>query len=237
MQKQKLRLLAVSIASLTIIAGIAAYFSSSDMVTNSFEASALRIRIQEPSWHDNPTIVPDQQVDKDPYILNTDETPAYVFLLVTVPAQEVSVEDDQPDADKGKLLGDEPQNVPLFRFINSSGEYTADPFSTEQCYNGGWYFMEMTPVTDDSGTVRDYTYLYAYTGDNQGNTMAVLNPGERTATPLFNKVLFCNAREDDTLPGSRQTIGIEALGIQTEHLRSSGQTETEAEIIWQYLKK
>ena len=237
MQKHRLRLLAASIASLTIVAGIAAYFSSGDMVTNSLDAAALRIRIQEPSWQNNPAIVPNQKVDKDPYIRNTDETPAYVFLQVTVPAQDVGIEDDQPDADKGKLLTDDPQSVPLFRFINSSGDYTDDPLSPDQCYNSGWYFMEMTQIKDASGAVLDYTYLYAYVGDNGGSTLEVLNPGKQTKTPLFNKVLFCNAREDDSLPGSLQTIGIEAFGIQTEHLKSSGQTETEAESVWQYLKK
>ena len=90
---------------------------------------------------------------------------------------------------------------------------------------------------NSANDVSSYTYLYAYVGDNSGNTMAVLKPSQKTAAPLFNKVIFCNAREDDELPGSQLNIQIDVFGIQTDFLKSSDETETEAEKVWRYLKK
>ncbi len=130
-------------------------------------------------------------------------------------------------------------SVPLFRFVDSAGAYAADPLETAQNCNSGWYLMQNYPAeeTDSTGRVTGYTYLYAYTGSNSGSEMEVLEKNQQTTTPLFNKVLFCNAREDDTLPGSRQNIRIEVFGIQSDHLKASDVTETDAEAVWQYLAK
>ena len=235
MEKFKLKMLAVSLTALTAIAGITAFFTSGDQVTNSFEAASLQIKVIEPNWKDNVVIVPEQKIDKDPYIVNTNSVSAYVFMKVTVPAQEVIIEQATGDADKGTYS--DQTVVPLFRFINGSGEYTTDQFSTAQCINSGWYLMPDHPQENrnDAAEITGYTYLYAYTGVNQDNTMSVLEPSEMTTTPLFNQVLFCNAREDEDLSGSQQHIQIEVFGIQTNFLKSKDATETEAEKIWQYL--
>ena len=246
MKKNKLRLLAISLTSFTIIAGMAAYFSGKDEVTNTLEAATLQIRVVEPSWENNPIIVPEQKIDKDPYILNTNTTPAYVFMKVTVPAQEITLEDN--DENKGKVITTateqdaqtityQTHTVPLFRFVDIDGSYTIEQLSTEQQYNDGWYFLESNEIRNGSDEITGYTYVYAYTGENTESTMAVLKPGEQTSTPLFNKVIFCNAREDDDLSDSTQHIQIEALGIQADYLKSSDETETEAEVIWQYLTR
>ncbi|MBR0484013.1 MAG: hypothetical protein IJJ69_04435 [Oscillospiraceae bacterium] len=255
MEKQKIRLLALSLASLTAIASLIAYFTSNDVTTNTFGSTTLQIRVTEPHWKNNPTIVPEQKIDKDPYIVNTDQTPAYVFMQVTVPVQEVTLEQNSNDGDKGKKLTsvstvtDADGNssdvvnlthtVPLFRFITSADTYTDTPFSSSQLYNTGWYAMPSYPIenkNNENETV-SFTYLYAWTGNpNASNSqMAVLHPGETTTTPLFNQVIFCNAREDDSLAGSIQHIEIEVFGIQSEYLKSSDETETQAEKIWQYL--
>ena len=237
MQRSKIRLLALSLASFTVIAGITAYFTSGDEVTNSFEAASLQIKIEEPSWKNNPVIVPEEKIDKDPYIVNTNNTSAYVFMKVTVPAQEVIIENASVDTNKGKYSNT--AVIPLFRFVNSSGEYTTDQFSYTQLTNIGWYLMPDYPQqnVDSSDEVSSYSYLYAYTGNSGTNVMAALPPSQRTATPLFNEVIFCNAREDEDLSGSKQHIQIEVFGIQTDFLKSSDETETEAEKIWQYLAK
>lgn len=231
MDKGRIRLLAGAIAGLTVIAGIAAYFTSDDTVTNAFVASALNISIIEPNWVQDQTIVPEQQVVKDPYIVNTDNTPAYVFMEVTVPAVTVTVEESANNNSKGTALAE--KKVPLFRFVTKEGSYATDPLDTAQLTNTGWYRMAGYPKLTADGSA--YTYLYAYTGSGDGSNMAVLEPRTTTVKPLFNKVLFCNAREDDTLPGSRQKIDIKAYGIQSEHLKSSDETETDAEKIWQLL--
>ncbi len=224
MGKTKLRLLAASLAALAAIAGLAAYFTNSDTVTNVFPSSALRIQVIEPHWIDSPTIVPNQQVDKDPYIVNTDETPAYVFMQVTVPTRKVTVEKREEDAQKGTRIVTE--NVPLFHFHTQNSSYSdAELLTSLQDHNAGWYPMPGYP-TQQSDSL---TYLYAWTGSNQDNTMAVLEPDQKTDSPLFDQVLFCNAREDEQIPGSIQKIRIEVYGIQTEYLKSPTETETKAE--------
>ena len=233
MEKTKLRLLAASLAALAAIAGLAAYFTNSDTVTNVFPSSALRIQVIEPHWIDSQTIVPNQQVDKDPYIVNTDETPAYVFMKVTVPTRKVTVEKREEDAQKGTHFVTE--NVPLFHFLTQNSSYTeAELLTSLQHHNNGWYLMPGYPneLTEKTDTL---TYLYAWTGGNQDSTMAVLAPDQRTDFPLFDQVLFCNAREDEQLPGSIQKIRIEVYGIQTEYLKSPTETETTAEEVWKLL--
>ena len=245
MDRKRIRLLAASIAALAIIAGIAAFFTNKDLVTNVFQASRLRIKVIEPNWHPNPTIVPEQEIPKDPFIKNTEETSAYVFMEVTVPVATVTLEKnnyDNENNEKGKK--DRTALIPLFRFINSDtadDQDITDPENPAQEINKGWYPMPgyPKPNVNSSGETVSYTYLYAYTGadNNTDDTMAVLSPDETTTTSLFDKVKFCNAREDDTLPGSRQLIDIKAYGIQTEFLISPTQTENKAENVWQYLTK
>mgnify|MGYP007069876104 FL=1 len=252
MDRGKLRTLAITLGVFTIISGLMAYFTSGDVVTNSFSASTLQIKIIEPSWKPNQVIVPEQKVDKDPYIVNIDEVPAYVFMQVTVPAREIVVEENT-DGNKGKKITSNStitdddgsiatvthntHTVPLFRFINSAESYTSDQLSSEQKHNTGWYYMTTTENKNSSGKVISYTYLYAWTGDNSDDTMAIVYPSQTTNTPLFNKVIFCNAREDDSLSGSLQNIEIKAFAIQTDYLKSSEETESKAENVWQYLSK
>ena len=255
MNKTKLRILALALSLITLIAGLAAYFTSADSATNTFGSSALQIRVIEPNWKNNPTIVPEQIVDKDPYIVNTDETPAYVFMEVTVPVQEVTIEKNSGDSEKGIAITsventtdasgstasvtDASHYIPLFRFINSEGTYSADQLGSQQLYNTGWYAMtdHTTVNKDSSGKTVSITYLYAWTDSNDPDCddMAVLYPDQKTNTPLFDKVIFCNAREDGSLPGSMQNISIKVYGIQTQFLKSSDETETKAEKVWQYL--
>ena len=256
MDRGKLRTLAVTLGVFTIISGLVAYFTSGDVATNSFSASALQIKITEPSWKPNQVIVPEQKIDKDPYIVNVDEVPAYVFMQVTVPTQEITLEN--ADGNKGEKIisnstvtddngnsvtvTNNTHTIPLFRFIkteNNTESYTNDPLSSEQQYNTGWYYMDKhtTENKNSSGEIIRYTYLYAWTGENNDDTMAVLYPSQTTSTPLFNKVIFCNAREDDSLSGSLQNIQIKAFAIQTDYLKSSEGTETKAENVWQYLSK
>ncbi|MBR1384924.1 MAG: hypothetical protein IJ555_14130 [Ruminococcus sp.] len=226
---------AEALAVFTVIAGLTAFFTSVDSVTNSFRAATLAIRVVEPNWIPNPTVVPEQHIAKDPYIDNVDETPAYVFMEVIVPAEEIILEHNAPDEDKGKP--DSIISVPLFRFVNNTPAYTQDQKSTEQMVNSNWYLLDTAAHQDSAGNLTDITYLYAYVLDNTSQEMKVLHPGERTDTPLFNEVIFCNAREDDELSGSKQSIKIKVYGIQTEFLKSSEQSESEAEKVWQILSK
>ena len=233
MNRKKIRIFAAALASIAVIAGIAAFFTSTDTVTNAFVASKLKIKIIEPNWKPDHPIVPEEKVDKDPYIVNVDETSAYVFMEVEVPAGEYVVEDNN-NTDKGKSLGT--KTAPLFRFIDSNGNYNTENTKV-QTVNSGWHLMDNYPKENTkNGKVKSYTYLYAYTGDNEGDTMAVLPSGDQTAKPLFNEVIFINAREEQGLEGSTQHINIKAYAIQNNYLKSPTETDTKAENVWKHLQ-
>ncbi len=240
MNRVKLRMLAVTLTIFTIFSGLVAYFTSGDTVTNSFSAATLQIKVSEPNWKQNTVIVPEQKIEKDPYIMNIDETPAYVFMQVTVPAERIVLEKSSGDTEKGNY--DDTVIVPLFRFINQEDSYTTDLNSSNQSHNSGWYHMETTQNKNSSDVTESYTYLYAWTGENENDTMAVLYPNETTSSPLFNKVIFCNAREDEedddnSLSGSMQNIKIKAFAIQSDYLKSATETELKAANVWRYLSK
>ena len=116
---RKIRLFAVSVASVATIGAISAFYVSTDRVTNTFSYSNLEIKITEPDFVQDQLIVPDQQIVKNPYIENTDSTPSYVFMEVTVPAGSISVEKDTDSDEKGTLLSK--AFVPLFRFVRADG--------------------------------------------------------------------------------------------------------------------
>ena len=236
MNRKKLRILAASLAAVAVIAGISAYFTSEDTVTNAFVASTLKIQIVEDKWVPDPVIVPEKKIDKNPKIKNADTTPAYVFMEVTVPAQRLVIE-DASDNSKGISLGT--KTAPLFRFVDKNGKYTAQPDTSEQTVNPGWCLMEGYPqaITDSSEAVTGYTYLYAYTGSNQDSTMSVLQPGGLTENALFDKVIFTNAREGQGLEGTTQNINIKAYAIQNDFLESPTSTKVEAADVWKILQE
>ncbi len=66
--------------------------------------------------------------------------------------------------------------------------------------------------------------------------MAVLPSGGKTVNPLFNEVIFINAREGQGLEGSTQHINIKAYAIQNNYLKTPTETDTKAENVWQHLK-
>ncbi len=236
MNKKKLRVFAASLGAVAVIAGISAYFTSEDTVTNAFVASTLKIQIVEEKWIPDKIIVPEKIVDKDPKIKNIDETSAYVFMEVTVPAGDYEVENNNAP-NKGNSLG--VKTIPLFKFVNKSGEYNTDVGSSAQTVNSGWYLMEGYPKENknSSGKVSSYSYLYAYTGSNEESKMAVLDPNELTNTALFDKVIFANVREGQKLEGSTQSINIKAYAVQTAYLESPTLTKDQAEDVWEFISK
>lgn len=134
-----------------------AMFTSFDEVTNVFEAGKVDIVLTETEWkpQDGDNTVPNTFIDKNPNIINKEETVnTYVFLKVTIPYDddpnlkiEYAHQDDNTPRTSGKVVypvngGLNSAKVPLYKFVATGkkdkypdGEtWTGDPASWVGCY-------------------------------------------------------------------------------------------------------
>lgn len=226
-----------------------AMFTSFDLVTNRFDAGKVDIVLTETKWkpEDATKLVPGEDLDKNPVIVNNEQTDVFVFLKVTVPYDRFELEKDS-GTDKGKVLDNLHAFVPLYKFMvyNNNGtddtsddKYDKDSTTgTAQSVNSGWYLMDNNSdgCSEIDTTNRKITYLYAYVGSNGSKIMEKLTPGSATSKPLFDKVCLQNINGniwDGSKPvsfGGGRTYGIvvEAYGIQADYLG----TGNEAESVW-----
>lgn len=199
MNKRK-GLLATLLAMLVTIAGISAYFTDSETVTNTFTVGKIDVKLTEPSWEALPdtngndipdvaeSIVPNQTIAKDPKVTNTGNNDAYVFLEVTVPygSYATAEADGTPKA---------AAEIELF-------SYTVNP---------GW--VELGTGTKDT-TKNVIKHVYAY---GTASTLSTLSKSAATAA-LFNEVTFVNLVEGQNVEGLTKTINVTAKAIQAEGL-------------------
>ena len=108
-----------------------AMFTSFDEVTNVFEAGKVDIVLTETEWkpQDGDNTVPNTFIDKNPNIINKEETVnTYVFLKVTIPYDDdpaLIIEKAHQDTenDSGKIVYSnsdvavDQQKVPLYKFV------------------------------------------------------------------------------------------------------------------------
>lgn len=82
---------AVIAAGVLIIGGTSAYLTDRDSVVNEFTVGKVSIDLQEPSWNpdDHTEMVPLDEIQKDPQIVNSGSNDAYVYLEVTIPVRDV----------------------------------------------------------------------------------------------------------------------------------------------------
>ncbi len=152
-----------------------AMFTSFDEVTNVFEAGKVDIVLTETEWkpQDGDNTVPNTFIDKNPNIINKEETVnTYVFLKVTIPYDDdpaLIIEKAHQDTenDSGKIVYSnsgvavDQQKVPLYKFVatgkkadgtgepnplilkNDSNYYITDYNSSEQKINPGWALVNL----------------------------------------------------------------------------------------------
>jgi predicted ribosomally synthesized peptide with SipW-like signal peptide len=94
--KKKVRVgsLAAVIAGVMVTGGIMAYFSDGDTATNSFTIGKVSLDLVEPNWDETKAedILPNQEIAKDPQIVNDGVNDEYVFMEVQVPYMTVQLE-------------------------------------------------------------------------------------------------------------------------------------------------
>jgi predicted ribosomally synthesized peptide with SipW-like signal peptide len=90
--------LASALLGVMAIGGIAAYFTDADTATNTFTVGRVSLDLVEPNYPGNDSeevknLVPNEEVKKDPTIINDGVNDEYVFLEVYVPYDTVLVAD------------------------------------------------------------------------------------------------------------------------------------------------
>ena len=198
-----------------------AMFTSSDLVTNRFQSGKIDIVLLEPNWNPSnaTTVLPGDNINKDPKVKNVDELDVYVFLKVTVPAVKMQLEKDT-DTDNGKVNynTDTDQtnwiDIPMYKFVanNVTPTTNATVPSFDQSINPQWTLINSQSV--DNGK---YTYIYAYKGNNATDTLKELKPNTETET-LFDSINVNNFNENYTFSSRNYGINIEAYGIQADYL-------------------
>ena len=149
-----------------------AMFTSFDEVTNVFEAGKVDIVLTETEWkpQDGDNTVPNTFIDKNPNIINKEETVnTYVFLKVTIPYDDdpaliIETAHQDNDTQSGRIVytNTAGAKVPLYKFVATvkkdkypegeswsgdpiswSGYYNAVFASSEQKINPGWALVNL----------------------------------------------------------------------------------------------
>ena len=231
-KKEQIKSLAVvcSAAVLAVIGSTMAYFTSTDQVTNQLIGSRFDITLTETKWSPDKgrNVVPGDELDKNPQIVNEERTTGYVFMRVTVPCDSQMV-----DNDDGTPLGSKKENVPMYKFmVHIAGDvYRIDEtFSPAQAVNSYWTLLHEGNNTytsfDSENDMYEYVYAYAING-----SLIPLAKGE-TTEPLFDKLQLWNFNEEYD-PGKSHSVEVTAFGIQAD---LPGYSADLIEDIWELAK-
>jgi predicted ribosomally synthesized peptide with SipW-like signal peptide len=229
----------VTIAASGLVAAMAlggslAYLTDNESHTNTVMMSGnIRIDLVEEHWSTTDTnnngvpdkseeAVPNQEIPKDPKVINTGENPSFVFLRMSVPVKDVTrVRDDgtlvRKDNQTNPVTNNtnifhEPQD--LFYFKNSS----AAKKDHKNTFNPDWIRLtnkEYNTEMDASGSrleqeVGQAVYVFGWKDVLPAN-------GEETGT-LYDKIQLKNILEFEIQPEQLQNIKLEAFGIQADNL-------------------
>ena len=204
-----------------------AMFTSFDEVTNVFEAGKVDIVLTETEWkpQDGDNTVPNTFIDKNPNIINKEETVnTYVFLKVTIPYDDdpaliIETAHQDNDTQSGRIVytNTAGAKVPLYKFVatgkradgtgesnplilkNDSNYYITDYNSSDQKINPGWVLVDLNDPSDGTGNPMidetRKTFTYIYAHVADDKLLAEVLPGQTVTYPLFNKVYLQNFRE------------------------------------------
>ena len=216
-----------SAALLLAFGSIMAYFTSTDEITNKFVGSRFDVTLTETNWNPKSalSVVPGDELFKNPQVTNNERTDAYVFLRVTVPGAVMMVDKNDGSAQESTKIA-----VPLYKFmVNVTGDhYEADStYSSDQKVNSTWKIVN-NPVYDEEK--KQFVYVYAY---SDGSYLIPLKKGDTTSA-LFDKLQLWNFNEEFDPSGTQfsQNVRVEALGIQAN---LPGHESDDINEIWQIL--
>ena len=211
------------------IAGVSAYFTDSETLTNTFTVGKVDVTPSEPNWDpENPPedIVPNQEFPKDPKISNVGANPAYVFLQVKIPTANVKVADANGTVKEAAL-------TELFTMQGLN--------TTDWCKIGDPFDY----TDEDNHTFKVYTFAY---GPNAAKAPTILEindsvdgRGKDETPPLFTSVRFANIIEGQAIETKQLNVDVISYAIQTDWLSDTnddaaddhGTNKLSATQVWQ----
>lgn len=196
-RKIKIAMLCAALSGTVAAGGIMAYFTDNETVVNTFTVGKVSLSLIEPGWKPPKDITPNQEIIKDPQIVNDGVNKEYVFMEVIVPYRKIIVANQ--DGTKRPAADTE-----LF-------QYSLNP---------GWTEIGVPQKDEAKKTVK---HLYVY---GTASLCTELQKGKTTA-PLFNKVTFVNAVEGQNLETTTQEITVHAYGIQTTDINGGKNAPTD----------
>ena len=147
-KKKKIVLLTALVIILIIgVAGIWAYFTDVEKVTNVFTIGNVKIELTETNFTQTlrmDNVMPAQVIDKNPQITNIGQNPAYVYLKVTIPKGGYT-------NSSGNLV----TGLPLFTYTKNNGwtempaEYSTE---TDSSITKVYYYDTILQSTEGSNT-------------------------------------------------------------------------------------
>lgn len=195
-----------------------AYLTDSEMHTNTFTVGDVKIELEEESYgvltqEVKTNIVPNQELAKDPKVVNSGVNDAIVFIKVTVPVKEVTLV-----ADNGTTGSKQLQEIFYFKDANDTINIH------ENNFNGMWIRLDDEELSSNTSRTYVFGYKKALAGSADGNPHGAGISGSVTET-LFDKVQLKNVLEDELLQGEIEKIKVEAFAIQANEIILENATE------------
>ena len=222
MNRKKIIAAAIVLVLVLAIGGILAYFTDVKTESNKFKMGSVSIVVDEPGWPKGETvdIVPGQEVDKDPLVINKGDGNVYAFVEVIIPRASVKV---------GNAT--QPALTELFTLRHITDATTG---ATAEGINAGWVEIESAKVE----TPTTVTHVFAYGTATQLTPIAAptpaATPGEeptyQQSTKVFDKVKFVDVKETahgqtGSIQGNDYEVVVRGYGIQADGLSSKVPSE------------
>ena len=207
----------------------AAYLTDGESVTNTFTVGKVSIDLTEPGYTPENEVprVPNQEIPKDPTVVNTGNNDEIVFVSFDIPMNTVKT------AEYDGTVQKEAVNQELFDFRTESGTYSS--------VNDGWILLG-TPeeIDEDNNGVSDYkTYVYGYHQvvkaaaegkeavgvPGEDDYQAAVEAAEATQVPpIFDYIRLANLVEGQ-LEKEKLRVPVRAYAIQADFLQSADNSE------------
>lgn len=202
----------------------AAYLTDGESVTNTFTVGKVTVDLTEPGYTPENEIprVPNQEIPKDPTVVNTGNNDEIVFVSFDIPMKTVKIAGYDGTVQ-------EAVNQELFDFRTKTGSYSS--------VNDGWILLGMPEeIDEDDNGVSDYkTYVYGYHKvvkasaegkdavgkPGEDGYQAAVEPSEATQVPpVFDYIRLVNLVEGQ-LEKEKLKVPVRAYAIQADFLQSA----------------
>lgn len=218
--------MAVGIATLLgagALGGTLAYLTDNENTTNTFTVGKVKIDGTEPDYPGNDSddvkdLVPNEEVVKNPQMVNTGINDAIAFIKVTVPVENVTLV-----ADDGTKSAKAAQEIFWLKDAEDAISTHANHFDAdwiELTDEEGFYSASGDKVSAYTapGT---RTYIFGYNKKIEGSSTtdgSAQTAANKKTTPLFDKVQLKNVLEGELTEGAARNIVIDFYAIQAEEV-------------------